>query len=71
MTRQSTTVASLIYRGRVLRVPVAPFESQESAYQRGWFVAQQNPKGDAKEMKELWCKSHKYINEAYCKMTYQ
>lgn len=64
------TVGSLRYKGCIYRIPFAPFESMESAYRRGWYVAKQQPKCTADGMRELWCQSHKWLNSTYLKMVY-
>lgn len=77
-----TMIHTLRYKGRVYRVPAAPFEPQERLADRAWFVAKKvgdTPPPAAERRSgggggggaEILSESHRWANEKYFKMAYK
>lgn len=60
----------LRYAGRVYRIPMVPFETEERAADRAWFVAQKAPR-DAAEFAVAVSESHIWANTKYFNMKYE
>lgn len=76
-----TMLQTLRYKGRMYRVPAAPFEPQERLADRAWFVAKTvgdatatAPRGGRSGSDggaEILSESHRWANEKYFKMVYK
>lgn len=55
-------------RGVVYRIAKTPFEENDLAAERAWFIAKLHP--TAKEMPKVWSRSCRYVNEKYLGMKY-
>ena len=57
----------IIYDNFIYKIEKEPFETDENAYKRGWFIIKNNDKGS---FDEIIGKSIKYLNEQKNKMIY-
>lgn len=67
-------MAVVCYKGRIVRVPKGPQETEERAQDRAWWIAKalcEPPAGgDAKPFGQLLCESHMWCNRKYFAMDY-
>ena len=57
----------IIHDNYIYKIEKEPFETDENAYKRGWFIIKNNDKGS---FDEIIGKSIKYLNEQKNKMIY-
>lgn len=69
MSSPSHGMVVVVYQGRLWRIPKGPFESDERAYDRAWWIAKHR---DAHTMalRELVSRSHMWANQKYFRMDY-
>lgn len=60
------------YNGHIYRVPMAPFETDDRAADRAWYIAKSAAKGTADGgWNRLISESHIYCNEKHMGMHYK
>lgn len=61
------------YAGNLLKIQKAPYETEEKAYDRGWYIAQNlmNETHETKSWLEKDSLSHIWANEKYLSMKYK
>lgn len=70
-----TAFCIVMYHGKLYKIPKAPFETEERAQDRAWYVAKKidawpNGKPDPVEYEAILNESHLYANKKYFGMEY-
>jgi hypothetical protein len=63
-----SSYVSIRYSGKIYKIRKSPYETDEKAYDRAWYIAKLND--DSMSLIEKESRSHMWANEKYYGMTY-